>query len=62
MESVLLVGFNIATNNFPANTSFQINNNITSNFWLITFTFAMKVKVVGMWILIFYLQLYVKFL
>ena len=62
MELVLLVGFNIATNNFPANTSFQINNNNASNFWLFTFTFVMKVKVAGMWILIFYLQLYVKFL
>ena len=31
MESVLLVGFNIATNNFPANTSFQINNNNNNN-------------------------------
>ena len=62
MESVLLVGFDIATNNFPANTSFQINNDNASNFWLFTFTFVMKVKVAGMWILIFYLQLYVKFL
>ena len=62
MDSVLLVGFNIATNNFPVNTSLQINNNNASNFWLFTFTFVMKVKVAGVWILIFYLQVYVKFL
>ena len=53
------VGF---TNNFPANTSFQINNDYASNFWLFTFTFVMNVKVARMWILFFYLQLYFKFL
>ena len=62
MGSVLLVGFNIATNNFPANTSFQINDNNASNFWLFTFTFVVKVKVAGIRILILYLQLYVKLL
>ena len=53
MELVLLVRFSIARNNFPANTSFQIKNNNAGNFWLFTFTFVMKVKVAGMWILIF---------
>ena len=53
MESVLLGGFNIATNNFPANTSFQINDNNASNLLLFTFAFFMKVNVARMWILIF---------
>ena len=57
MKSVLLVRFNNASNNFPVNTSFQINNNNASNFWLFTLAFVMKVKVAGMRILIFYLQL-----
>ena len=60
MKSVLLVRFNNASNNFPVNTSFQINNNNASNFWLFTLAFVMKVKVAGMRILIFYLQLYVS--
>ena len=40
---------------------FQVNNSNASNFRLFTFNFFMKVMVAGMWILIFYLQLYVKF-
>ena len=53
MESLLLIGFNIATNDIPANISFQINNNNASNLLLFTFAFVMKVKVARMWILIF---------
>ena len=40
---------------------FQVNNNNASNYRIFTFIFVMKVVVAGMWILIFILQIYVKF-
>ena len=58
MQSVLLIGFNIATYNFLANTFFK---SIIIIRVIFTFIFATKVLVAGMWTLIFILQLCVKF-
>ena len=57
MQSVLLIGFNIATYNFLANTFFK---SIIIRV-IFTFIFVTKVLVAGMWTLIFILQLCVKF-
>ena len=48
---------------FQRKPLFQENNENASNFLLLIFTFifVMKVVVAGKWILIFILQLYVKF-
>ena len=54
-KMVLLIGFNIATNNFQRIPLFQVNNNNTSNFGTFTFIFLLKVVVAGMWFLIFIL-------